>query len=175
MSHPYSVKDNLVPKEKIIEIYKFCRSRSYYRTEFDGPNLPYTGLLSNLEINDNIVKYLLEVTKLSEKKLYRAYINLFLPDEKPNIHQDKKGDEPETTLLYYVNTEPNNADDLGETFFYFNNEVRGVQPVPGRITVFDGDILHRASALRNIDRFTIALKFNDNMENILNESPLRRK
>jgi len=153
-----NVKDNLLSKEKILEIYKICRWSKYQRVEIDGDNFPFTGLTCVLDLKHDIVKTITEAAELPLKNLSRAYINLFLPNEQGFVHTDNANKDC-TTLLYYVNTEPTGADDLGETFFYLNNKVEGISPVPGRIITFDSRILHRASSLRNIDRFTIALKW----------------
>ena len=156
------IKDNLFDKEEIKNIYNFCRELSYKRNETDDVKLPYTGLVHNFNLENPVVKTIIKKTKLSYKNLTRAYVNLFLQKEEPFFHQDSV-DKNSKTLLYYVNDEPQKIDDLGETFFYINEEIKGVQPVPGRVIIFDGEIWHRASSLRNYDRFTIALKW----ENIL--------
>ncbi len=152
--------DNLVSKKQIDEIFDFCKNQSYKRTELDRPGLPYTGLISNLELENNLVKFLLKVTNSKEDKLTRAYINLFIHDEKPYYHQD----EPKPgakTLLYYANPQPKNYDDLGETFFIIDNEIQGVFPVPGRIVIFDAEVWHKATPLRTDDRYTVALKWSN--------------
>ena len=63
------------------------------------------------------------------------------------------------TLLYYVNTENINVDEGGETFFIEKENRIGIPYVAGRIIIFDANILHKASSFRNLDRFTIALKW----------------
>jgi Rps23 Pro-64 3,4-dihydroxylase Tpa1-like proline 4-hydroxylase len=153
------IKDNLLSKQDIKNIYDFCKNQTFSRTETDdNNNVIHTGLVCDLDKNEGVVNFLLKATNTSKDKLIRSYINLFLPNEQAYFHQDKQNNEKTTTILYYVNNEPSNLNDLGETFFYINNEIRGIQPVPGRIIIFNGDIWHRASCLRNTDRFTIALK-----------------
>jgi len=150
--------DSLFSFDEVNNIYNTYRKLSFKRTEKDGEGLPYTGLVCDLNFEDPVVKLIIERTKNNFGKLLRAYINLFLKDEKPFFHQDDTRDGHKT-LLYYMNPEPNKLDDLGETFFYINNQVQSVQPIPGRIVIFDAKIWHRASPLRDQDRYTIALKW----------------
>ena len=152
------ILDNLVSKDQILEIFNFCKKQNYKRLEVDGPGLPYTGLSSDLDLENDLVKFLLKVTNISNEKLTRAYINLFIHDEKPYYHQDDT--EPGAkTLLYYVNPQPKDYNDLGETFFIIDNQIQGVLPVPGRIIIFDAEVWHKATPLRTDDRYTVALKW----------------
>jgi|TARA_R100000455_G_C6272055_1_gene128604 hypothetical protein len=152
--------DKLVSKQQIEEIYNFCKNQSYKRIEDDGPGTPLTGLTSNLELDNDLVKFLLKVTNTSKEKLSRAYINLFIHDEKPYYHQDNP--EPGgRTLIYYVNPQPKYFNDLGETFFIIDDEIYGVLPVPGRIIIFDSEVWHKATPLRDDDRYTVALKWSN--------------
>tara|TARA_R100001509_G_scaffold105864_1_gene62731 strand:+ start:2618 stop:3103 length:486 start_codon:yes stop_codon:yes gene_type:complete len=152
------IKDNLFNQEEKENIYNFCKTANYKRLESDGLGLPYTGLVFQFDLNHPIVKLILKKLNLKDLQLDRAYINLFLQGEKPFFHQDNT-QLGYKTLLYYVNTEPKNIDELGETYFFINNEVKGIQPLPGRVIIFDAEIFHRASSLRNYDRFTIAFKW----------------
>ena len=129
--------DNLFTSEEVEKIYENYKNFPYKRTEVDAPGLPYTGLISNLNFQDQTVKSLIERTKIGKIELLNAYINLFLKEEKPYFHID--GQYGHKTLLYYM--------------------IQGIRPIPGRVVIFDASILHRASSLRNEDRFTIALKF----------------
>lgn len=152
------IKDNLFDSQEKENIYSFCKNSSFKRLERDHENLPHTGLTSELNLDHPLVKLIINKSNERIINLQRAYINLFLKEEKPYFHTDNH-ETGYKTLLYYVNTEPKNYDELGETFFLVDNEVKGIQPVPGRIVIFDAEILHRASSLRNYDRFTIALKW----------------
>ena len=57
-----NIFDNLVSKQQIDEIFNFLEKQPYKKTELDGPGLPYTGLISNLELENDLVKFLLNVT-----------------------------------------------------------------------------------------------------------------
>jgi hypothetical protein len=149
--------DNKISKEDQNTIYTFCKNKEYFRGENDRPNLPPTGLVSALD-DESVINTLLAVTGNKNKKLFRSYINFFAPYENPFYHKDneKVGYE---TLLYYVNTENINVDEGGETFFIEKENRIGIPYVAGRIIIFDANILHKASSFRNLDRFTIALKW----------------
>jgi len=150
--------DGLFSVEEVKYVHECYRKFPYKRTEVDREGLPYTGLSCELDFKDPIVKMLIERTKINPSPLLRAYINLFLKDEKPYFHQDNvnKGYK---TLLYYMNPQSKDFNNLGETFFYIDNEIRCVEPTPGRVVIFDAEIWHRASSLRDHDRYTIALKW----------------
>jgi len=49
-------------------------------------------------------------------------------------------------------------DEGGETQFY-QEEIKGIRPVAGRIVIFDSNILHKATSFRNQIRYTVALKY----------------
>ena len=119
---------------------------------------PPTGLTTNLN-NKNIIDKLIK--KIPTKKIIikRTYINLFIPNEKPYYHLDNNSADYKT-CLYYVNTEKiNYMDEGGETFFINADFKKGVSFLPGRMVLFDANIMHKATAFRNLDRYTIALKF----------------
>jgi|TARA_R110000822_G_scaffold7975_1_gene31980 hypothetical protein len=152
------ILDNILLEKEQKEIYDFCKSRPYYRGEVDKPGYPPTGLVSPLE-NIDIIDKIMSGTNNKNKVIERAYINLFLPNEKPYFHIDNE-DPSYKTLLYYVNAEEINwTDEGGETFFLEGNSKKAVSFLPGRIIIFDANISHRASSFRNLDRYTIALKF----------------
>jgi len=158
LNNQITILDDLVSTQKIDEIFNYCKIQSFKRTEIDYPGLPYTGLVSELDLQNFIVNYLVEICNLSKKKLLRAYINLFIHNEKPFYHQDDV--EPGAkTLIYYANPQPKDYNDLGETFFIINNEVKGITPKPGRIIIFDAELWHKATPLRIDDRYTVALKW----------------
>ncbi|BCU95852.1 MAG: hypothetical protein CM15mV10_2390 [uncultured marine virus] len=52
-----------------------------------------------------------------------------------------------------------NENDLGETQFLIDGEIKGILPKPNRMLGFDADLLHRATTFRDKHRFTIAIKY----------------
>ena len=103
-------------------------------------------LLNNIYKNDESLKNM---------NLYRMYMNLFIPNENPSFHIDGKNT---VTCLYYLNPslDPNEG---GETQFLINEEIKGVISKPGRLTIFDGGLLHRATSFKSHPRLTLAFKF----------------
>jgi|TARA_R100000455_G_C6252054_1_gene108584 hypothetical protein len=148
--------DKSVSDLDIQKIYNFCKLQKYSRGERDNPHNPPTGLVSDLN-NEEIIKILTRNLKDINYKIYRSYINLFLPYEKPYYHKDET-DINARTLLYYVNSEALNIDDEGETYFLDRGMISGFSPLPGRIIFFSGNILHKAVPFRSKDRYTIAIK-----------------
>jgi len=151
------VIDNLLNKSEQADIYSYCRKKEYYRGERDDLHLPATGLTTEIT-NNNIIKILLEKTNNNKVQLIRSYINLFIPGEKPYYHQDHT-DINNQTLLYYANTENIDLNEGGETFFVIENHRKAIPFVPGRVIIFDANLWHKASSFRNLDRYTIALKW----------------
>ena len=152
------IYDNFLSEKEKEEIYNFCREQPYYRGEGDRIDCPPTGLTTDLNNKDIIDKLM---KKITDKKvpMQRSYINLFIPNEKPYYHLDNTSADYKT-CLYYVNTEKiNYMDEGGETYFIEEDFKKGVSFLPGRMILFDANIMHRATAFRSMDRYTIALKF----------------
>ena len=82
------------------------------------------------------------------------YINCFAPNENPYFHTDGEG----VTFLHYAN-DRFDLQEGGETQFYVDENIYGVIPIPNRLVMFDGRILHRATSFRNGHRFTVAIKY----------------
>ena len=101
---------------------------------------------------DNIYK---NEESLKNMKLNRVYLNLFIPNENPSFHIDGKNT---VTCLYYLNP-PLDINEGGETQFLIDEEIKGVISKPGRLTIFDGGLLHRATSFRKYPRLTMALRF----------------
>lgn len=137
-------------------VWEYCIESSYTYGEYDTPETPPTGMVHEIEGND-IYKLFYEKTKDLVPKnfnLYRMYVNCFAPSECPYFHTDGEG----ITFLYY----PQHTWDIdmgGETQFVIDDEIKGIFPIPNRLVMFDGNILHRATTFRNRHRFTVAVKY----------------
>ena len=154
------IYDNFLSEKERQEIYDFCKKQSYHRGEVDRPDCPPTGLVSDLNNQDIINKLMKQVTN-EKKDMFRTYINLFIPNEKPYYHQDNN-DPNYKTCIYYVNTDKiNYIDEGGETYFIQNDFIKGVSFVSGRMVLFNSNIIHKATSFRNRDRYTIAIKYKD--------------
>lgn len=155
--------DSVFKKETMLKIFKEINSLNFIKGERDRTEDPNTatGEVARLEKNlftfKVLKKYLSKYKYCNFSKLYRAYVNKFYPNENPYYHTDGKNGY---TVLYYANPEWK-LDQQGETQFYLKKQVKGVLPIPGRIVIFSSDLLHRATSCRSMERYTIALKFND--------------
>jgi hypothetical protein len=166
------VHDNILTDEEN-EKYRvtLIRDCSFKYGEHDGPNTEPTGvvcdftqhirsgsiLTNNLNciLNNLLTKIYEKNESLKKMDLYRIYLNLFIPNEKPSFHTD--GDNT-ITCLYYLNPEmdPNEG---GETQFLIDEEIKGVISKPGRLAIFDGGLKHRATSFKTKPRLTLAFKF----------------
>ena len=167
--------DNFLPEKDFVLLNNLLMDCSYKYGEVDRRGTPPTGLVSNFSQSDKIFKILFErlvsVASLQNLRCIRSYINLFSPNERPYFHSDNT----EFTALFYPNLSWG-IDDGGETKFILptnkatamvtnsndKNElpiIISVAPIPNRLVVFKGDILHAATSIRNLHRLTIAFKF----------------
>lgn len=154
-----NIYDNKLDKQQIDKIYNECLKLSYKRGEADFPGAPPTGLTATIT-DTALINLLLHASETKNVNIFRVYVNLFLPNENPFYHIDNENPKSKT-LIYYVNNENLTINDCGETYFFYNNKITGILPVPGRIIKFNGNILHKASSFRYIDRYTIAIKWTE--------------
>lgn len=149
-------------EHKIVEEY--CLTAPYTYGEVDDPDnmYPPTGMIH--EIPESEFVYKLFRKKILDKcafvesmNLFRMYINCFSPAENPYYHTDG-GSKDYLTFLYYPNMQWK-PDDGGETQFFIDGDIYGVAPIPNRIVMFDGSVMHRATSFRDHHRFTIAIKY----------------
>jgi hypothetical protein len=153
--------DNCFTEEESFQLYKMLINRKYRYGETDNEDTPPTGVVFDIDESDPLRQ--LFVSKIKEcgsifniklDSCIRCYVNLFLPNERPYFHTD--GDV--ITCLFYFNPKYD-IDEGGETQFIIDGDVRGILPEPGRLVVFDGRILHRATSFRSKPRITVAVKF----------------
>src|SRR5690606_28992232 len=126
--------------------------------EKDRQGLPPVGMVFEIQ-DQNLFKFLADTAianfaTLKDLKLDRAYVNLFLPNDRPYFHKDGNV----YTCLFYV-TPPYDVDEGGETQFIVNDMIKGLPSIPGRLVIFDGELWHRATSYRSHPRLTVALKF----------------
>ncbi len=84
----------------------------------------------------------------------RVYVNRFKAGEVPRFHADGEV----LTCLLYPDAQAWEPNDHGETQLILGGEIRGVLPIPNRMFVFDGRLLHRATSFRGRVRHTVAAK-----------------
>jgi len=167
--------DNFVSREDITLLNSLVKNCAYKYGEVDTAETPPTGLTSEIASDNKIFKilfeHIVETAGLINLNCNRSYINIFSPNERAYYHRDYTA----YTALFYPNLSWD-INDGGETKFIFptnkintmvtnnnsNNElpvIISVAPIPNRLVVFKGDILHTATSFRNEHRFTIAFKF----------------
>lgn len=149
------ILDNFFTKEQTKGFYSHYIKKDFKYGETDNPGGPPTGLVHNVCHND-------ECIKIIEPKIFkqvietgyvlqRAYLNLFLPNEKPYYHIDPN----DITVMIYLT-----EGDDGETLFQQeNNTLLGVLPTLGRIVIFDENVVHKATTHRDRERLNLVLKY----------------
>ena len=93
-------------------------------------------------------------------RLTRAHVNLHLYGDAQHAHTDLPGG---VTALYYANPEWDEKW-MGETLFCDDRRepIAAVAPKPGRVAIFDADLLHRAGVPSRecfAARLTVAFKY----------------
>jgi|TARA_B110000858_G_C17641851_1_gene398468 hypothetical protein len=167
-----TVYDNLITQEENEKYRTTLLCNSHFRYgERDLPYLEPTGVVcdftNTMNSDDMVDPYLNSMLKnllnkiyekndfLKKMRLYRVYLNLFIPNEQPSFHTD--GDNT-ITCLYYLNPLLD-LNEGGETQFFIDEEIRGIVSKPGRLTMFNGRLLHRATSFKSHPRLTLAFKF----------------
>ena len=158
------IVDNFLDSPSYEKIIEFCQMTETYRYgETDRFDTPPVGMIS--EIYDVEIIRILEdsIAEKFEKKtngrpLNRSYVNCFSSGDKPYFHIDSESKD-DLTFLFYVNQFDWEPDMGGETQFFDGERIIGIPPISNRMVCFEANILHRATALRNGYRFTIALKY----------------
>ena len=152
------IHDNIMSLADNDKLYhEILYNRNFKYGEVDKRTDPPTGLVFEL---DNQLLDIFKTFLFNKKdffrnlKLQRAYVNLFIPNENPFFHED--GDV--ITNLFYLNPQYD-IDEGGETQFFIDDKIIGIQSKPSRLVIFDGKILHRATSFRTKPRITVALKY----------------
>jgi len=95
---------------------------------------------------------------------WRVYINAGVYGDHSFWHTDvEKEEDPDVTALFYLCDPEWSIDDGGETLFYTDEHDAAVAVAPklGRLVIFDGGIVHRATSPSRIctkTRYTLAVK-----------------
>lgn len=164
------IYDDKINENIIYNIYKFCInpyiSWNQYGSTSENPlsffkcdvyDNPYFHTLF-----DNIVIPNIMYKNKDKLKICRAYINLHLPGSPGDWHIDCPALGPTIILYIHIKWDTRWG---GQTAFYTNfkkKEIKYVDFVPGRIALFEPDIMHRACDLSNfatiecVRRYTLA-------------------
>lgn len=153
--------DDILPVHQIREIYQTITGFNYRRERDDSlSNIQPAGLTCDLPHDHFIVNNISRAVKkyTSGLCLYRAYVNIFLENEKPFFHVDNYC-ELAKTVLFYPNIVPDDLQNNGETTFVIDNVLYSIPHRVGRIVIFPGHYYHKANSFRTGDRYSIALKY----------------
>jgi len=152
--------DQALTRAENSQYLAWCRRKPWRWGESDYQGGPPAGVISDLEDSEDRTLFIERAQKLCDLlaglPVNRTYINMYMPGERPHWHRDGAV----WTVLYYV-TDEREPQWGGQTEFldHTTMEIRGILPQPGRMIVFNGDLLHRATAYPHRERFTIAVKF----------------
>jgi len=163
------VMDDVFRTDDIDVLYQFLQRLPYRLDDVDTDQTAYsrhwkaelpTALIASNGIFRQCVSLTHELMKPGAYEPERVHSNLHLYGDMQFPHVDLAGG---VTALYYANPEWDEKW-LGETIFY--NEDRdpqyAVAPRPGRLVVFDGDIVHRGGVPSREcyqPRISVAFKF----------------
>ena len=151
------VIDNALPFATVESIFHTIIRLPFYYGERDSADKPPTGLSSNLNLDHWVVKTIEQTAleEISSLRLYRSYVNIFVPGEKLFFHTDH---DQGLTVLFYPNLEYD-IEQGGETSFLIDGKITGIIPKPGRVVIFSANLIHKANSFRDQHRFSIALKY----------------
>lgn len=156
------IYDDLFDDESISRFLTDIKSQDYHVDVSDNGHDTESGCSSpvsyhSLFYNKMLITIQTSIPEVANLTLTDCYINCFFPREFPNFHVDSD-DASAMTLLYYANSNEFNE---GGTEIYNSDthEVRCILPKPGRIVIFSGNYLHRATSFRDKKRFTVAFKY----------------
>ena len=154
------VHDKFLDNKTYVKLVDHAKYAPYQFKEKDHIDAEFVGGIYEIGLQDNLFLFLDKTIKKTFKEIKnlnceRAYINLFIPGEKPYFHIDN---ENGFTFLMYLNEEYN-IDMGGETSFLVNEEIKGILPIPNRAIIFDSSIEHKANSFRKDLRHTLALKY----------------
>ena len=145
---------NFLTPDLYQKVEYYCYRADYYYGEQDNPNQIPTGLVHDLNLDSEIVGYFPK--EKNNIPLYRVYINLFNPGEKPHFHIDGNG----YTSLFYINNDPYYLDEGGCTEILTHEDyITSILPMRNSLVTFEAKLKHRATSFKTLPRFTLALKY----------------
>jgi len=166
MSGPNPLQEGLLVVDQFLHPNTFAQIPAElaglrdWKQEIDHFGAKPVGVTCDLPASSMIYRALTEeLAKLFARpfRVDRFYVNRFQPREVPQFHQDGEV----LTCLLYGDARDWHPDDFGETQVLVGGEIRGILPIPNRMLVFDGMLLHRATSYQTRVRHTIACKLED--------------
>jgi hypothetical protein len=149
--------DSFLHPKMFAQIRPELDSLTGWQPEVDHPDYEPVGMSCNLSENSITYQALHEeLRKLfaGDWKIDRIYVNRFQPKEVPRFHYDGEV----LTCLLYPDPVEWHPDEHGETQLLVNGEIRGILPLANRLLIFDGRLMHRATAFESQVRHTVATK-----------------
>lgn len=163
----YKVIDNFFSDEEHSFALSKCREMPYHWGESEGQSYPPTGMVCDVDENSEFYSLFIRMIgkkfpEFVERIPSKFYINLFAPKEISYYHVDAHDEYTGTTFIYYPQM-MYDKNDGGETIFYDENKdmIFGVPPKPNRILKFNSRILHKATSFHSRHRFTVVIKYCD--------------
>ena len=163
------VLDGLFDDRDVAALYDFLRALPYRLNDIDAEETAYSRhwkaefpieMAEGMPLFRSCVQAALDLSRSRALRLNRVHANLHLYGDMQFPHVDLAGG---VTALYYANPEWKESW-LGETVFYdqAHEPLHTVAPKPGRLAIFDGDIVHRAGVPSREcfePRISVAFKF----------------
>jgi hypothetical protein len=169
--HRISVFDGLLALPQLAELYRILLQAGYTRSEIARPDtadyrhwateIPVAKLPA-MPFTGPMMEAVVAHAPGTVYRPYRSYVNVAHYGDMLFSHVDCVAGSRELTALWYV-CEQWDHEWGGETvFFDEHRDVRAaVSPRPGRLVVFDGEILHAGRPPNrncHVPRFTLAVK-----------------
>lgn len=166
------IVDGVIAPEARANVFRLASRLPYQLLDKDRPDAPISHLLHRFSVEDTtrhpliapmvgLAENLLAKEGLDYTELSRVYANFNLFGDYQLVHTD--GDE--WTVLFFLNDEWR-EEWGGELLMYQGDNWRSnavaVAPLPGRVIVFDGQILHRGGVPSKFftgPRISLAIKF----------------
>lgn len=162
------VLDDLFRDHDVASLCAFLRQLPYRLNDVDRPETAHilhwkAEFPLDMVMGTPVLRQCVEVAgrlSFGRLQLHRAHANLHLYGDMQLPHTD---DEGGVTAIYYANSVWEETW-FGETLFYDERRepVCAVGPKPGRLAVFDADIVHRAGVPSRecfAPRISVAFKF----------------
>lgn len=167
-----NVIDDYFSQQELIENYRYIKECPFYYYDYSyfssldqkqpigsGTHWIHPVDLDNADNYPIFKKYKSLVLEITNRDLIeRSHINCNFTFDIRNPHIDR------ATLNALVFLTPEwNKSDAGEILFYENDKLKlALEPLPGRVILFDGSILHRGgvpSISSRYPRYTLTTKF----------------
>ena len=152
--------DKFLHPNTFLEVVSEVLKLRGWKPESDHPDQEPVGATCNISSESMIYHAMYEeLGKLfsARWKLARIFVNRFEAKEIPQFHRDHNA----VTCLLYADAAEWHYNDHGETQLMVNDEFRGILPIPNRLLVFEGNLVHRATSFQTRIRHTISLQLDD--------------